>query len=133
MNLKLTTLELAMISSLFAIMSSVGVPVALDVFDFVGAVKTVECVQANINRRYDDLFVVDPWNKTLKPYVCSVCDEFILHWDQLDWLFFDMLKTNQECLNWDSVLQARPERCPLAERSFEFRDPPRRVLKGLNT
>ena len=80
---------------------------------------SVSEIQERINRRYDETFKYDK-GKYL-PYVCSVCDEFILHRNELQYLPLDQLKKNQDCLKWSSVLEDE-SRIPDVEEYYKFSD-----------
>ena len=99
-------------------------------FAELGKLPTNETVKRRINRRYDDLIFVDH-EKNYRPYVCSVCDEFIFHRDDRCWLNFDQLKKNQDCLKWTAVFEGRHGlRVPAVEDKFRMPTPPSRILQN---
>ena len=89
-------------------------------FGPIGRLPPVSTIQANINSRYDELYYVDG-NGERVPFVCLVCDEFIMHRDDLVWFPLKDLKKCEDVLHWDAVL-SDDERIPYLEEQFKFND-----------
>jgi len=56
-----------------------------EVIDEIGTVPTVASVQQRINERYDRLFVEDHEGNRI-PYVCTTCDEVLIHVTQSSYM-----------------------------------------------
>jgi hypothetical protein len=60
---------------------------------FVASWKPVEDVQKRINERYDKSFIRNDGG-SFQPYVCSFCDEFLLHEDDQSYVVLETIKKN---------------------------------------
>ena len=72
-------------------------------FDF-DSLPSQSKIQTNVNKRFDELFCVDPLDKLHKPYVCTFCDEYIMHVKDQNWMPLSTLKATQNALRWEKVL-----------------------------
>ena len=91
----------------------------------LGNLPSLESIQQRINDRYDDLFHTDAAGKR-HAYVCTVCDNFITHRQDLNWYPINKFKTKCDLLRWDiwgSTHDVVPE---LAAR-FTFKDIDNRI------
>ncbi|CAB9530415.1 hypothetical protein SEMRO_2869_G339060.1 [Seminavis robusta] len=86
----------------------------------IGVLPSVQSVQERINSRYDELIHVDAKGKYV-PYVCLVCDEFIMHRDELLWYRLTDLFKCKHVLEWNAVMHEH-ERIPAVEENFRFVD-----------
>lgn len=75
-------------------------------------------IQERINSRFDSLFHTDDLGER-KPYVCTICDEFILHNRNLCVLGADKLKKLSPQFSWENQLEPQL-RIPAIETSFTF-------------
>jgi len=73
--------------------------------DLFANLPSVEDVRERINERYDKLYHVNA-DGIATPHVCSVCDEFILHENDLHWLPLKILEAHKKLLTWEEVLQS---------------------------
>lgn len=78
--------------------------VAIDEEDWgeLGILPSVETIQERINARYDALFHYDKSGER-HAFVCSVCNIFIGHIDDLTWFPIEELKKKQYLLQWDII------------------------------
>jgi len=65
-----------------------------EVIDEIGTVPTVASVQQRINERYDRLFVEDHEGNRI-PHVCTICDEVLIHKDDINWIAIDQVKNKK--------------------------------------
>jgi hypothetical protein len=87
---------------------------------FVASWKDVASVQECINRRYNESFI---WNQdgSFQPYVCSFCDEFLLHEHDQSYVNLDTVKKKWKLLAWCEHVD-RLDRIPALESAFRFLD-----------
>jgi hypothetical protein len=84
---------------------------------FVDDLPELSEVQQRVNKRYDELFTRDK-NGELAPYVCTICDEFILQKGDVKVLTLGKLKGAKKLLSWKSMPDER--RSKHLEDSFKF-------------
>ena len=71
---------------------------------FLKTVLSTETIQDRINSRYDELVHEDRKGNKL-PFVCTFCDEFLMHEDQKLQVTLKKVKSKpvQQILNWKYV------------------------------
>jgi len=89
-------------------------------FGPIGEVATQSTVQKRLNKRFDKIFHRKKDGSKI-PYVCSICDEFILHSKDVNWFSIDLLKQKRNLLAWEKVLRTS-ERKEELENAFQLND-----------
>ena len=72
----------------------------------VGSLPSAEVVQQRVNERYDELFHVDNDGKR-RPYVCVICDEFIIRKADNNHVTVAALKQVEKLLSWTNIEDER--------------------------
>ena len=67
-----------------------------------GNLPSVESIQAAINKRYDNLFYYDKRGER-HSYICSVCDEYIMHENDREWMKLSELDKKRHLLSWSAI------------------------------
>jgi len=68
----------------------------------IGMLPPLKTLQERINNRYDSLFHYDR-NGNRHPFVCTVCNEFILCIEDLTWLPVAQLQKRSDLLRWNII------------------------------
>ena len=84
---------------------------------FTAVLPGIEEIQSRVNKRYDDLFKMD--NDKASPYVCGICDEFILHQDDMAVLSEKKMESVKDLFSWSTLLDT--ERIPAVEEHHKFK------------
>ena len=84
---------------------------------FLDSLPSLEDVQSRVNKRYSELTHVLP-NGKQKPYVCAICDEFILSSHELTRMNPERLLKHREWFEWASYPD--DTRTPELEAAFTF-------------
>ena len=71
-------------------------------WDEFGNLPSVESIQAAINKRYDNLFYYDKRGER-HSYICSVCDEYIMHENDREWMKLSQLDKKRHLLSWSAI------------------------------
>ena len=98
-----------------------------EVIDEIGTVPMVASVQQRINERYDRLFVEDHEGNRM-PYVCTICDEVLIHEDDINWIAIDQVKNKKKYLQWSTYL-TEEERRPALEEQYTFNNDPKNKIR----
>ena len=67
---------------------------------------SAEDIYKRVNRRYDELFYDCPNGERI-PYVCAVCDEFIITKSNMRTVTYNGMKKMEKVLCWDSFNDLR--------------------------
>ena len=86
---------------------------------FLDCLPSTETIQARVNAAYDDLFRKLP-DGSLEPYVCSVCDEFLMCKSDIRVLTIARMKKVRSLLSWTSLCQE--DRIEEVEGHYTFTD-----------
>ena len=83
----------------------------------VKSLPTAEEIQKRVNDRYDDLFFTSKSNERM-PFVCSICDEFLLTPDKESFVTIPKMKKMKDVLCWGNYVDNR--RSKAIEEYFRF-------------
>ncbi len=83
----------------------------------VSSLPSAEDIQKRVNARYDDLFHVTKAGERM-PFVCCICDEFLLTADDKSFLTIPKMKKMEAVLTWPNYVDAR--RSSAIEEYFRF-------------
>lgn len=97
------------------LVASIWCRMAID--SFLESLPSREEIQRRINHAYDDLFWTER-DGSLSPYVCTICDEFLLSRKEIQVLPIDKLKKLRELFLWTSL--SEDDRIAAAEEHYSF-------------
>ena len=86
---------------------------------FLDSLPDPEDVQERINARYDELFTKDD-HRNLMPYVCTVCDEYLMRKGDINVLTVEKMKKAKDILSWSWLPDH--ERIPEVEEAYRFQN-----------
>ena len=86
---------------------------------FLDRMVPTEEIQKRVNASYDRLFRRSP-DGTLSPYVCSICDEFLMCESDIRVIQIPRMKKLKPLLSWSSLDPA--DRIPDVEAHYKFTD-----------
>ena len=70
------------------------------------SLPSMKDIQTRVNDRYDELFHLDPQGNRL-PFVCCVCDEFLLHPEDICYVTVAMMRKMEDVLSWRNFTDER--------------------------
>ena len=86
-------------------------------------------VQSRVNERYDSLLFRQS-DGSVKPYVCTICDEFLIKKEDRQRVTVDKLKSCQQFLSWEYMENLCNESVPAAVKSEYSWNGDRKCYKG---
>ena len=92
----------------------------MDCHAFLNQLPTTDEVIHKVNERYDNLFHMDS-EGNLRPFVCTICDEFLFSDKEIEHITIDQLCKRRELLLWTSLDPS--DRIPAIEDHYKFREP----------
>ena len=87
---------------------------------FKSSWSSIDEVQNRINCRYDSTFLTNT-DGSRQPYVCTICDEFLLHESDHSYVALDLIKKRYKLLAWNEHVDD-DDRIPALEAAFRFID-----------
>ena len=88
-------------------------------YGLIGKLPSINTIKRRINKRFDQT-LHEKSNGEKCPYVCTICDEMLLHRNDVNFLCIETLKKHKEKFMWEKCLKEH-ERLPAVEEYYSFK------------